>query len=113
MIPAVLIDPYKETITDVAYDGNYRSIHKLIHCDCFTVVALANNQDLFVDDEGLLKLTSGTKFFTIPSYLQPLAGYGLICGVNADGETIATKFNAEHYKPFIRFLTYDDCLSLL
>lgn len=103
MIKAVLIDPYKEEVTDVEYDGNYKSIYPLIHCDCFTTVSLGDD-DVFVDDEGLLKLTPGSKFFSVPTYPKPLAGYGLIIGCDDEGESIDAKHNAAYYRPKIHFL---------
>lgn len=106
VIKAVLIDPYKEEVTDVEYDASdYKNVYPLIHCDIFTIVRLADDDDVLIDDEGLLKLTRDTKFFMMPGYPQPLAGYGLITGVNEDdGETIAAHHNADHYRRKIQFL---------
>jgi len=105
-IKAVLIDPYKEEVTDIEYDASdYKNIYPLIHCDVFTIVRLENDDDVIVDDEGLLKLNRDTKFFMMPTYQQPLAGYGLITGVDhADGETIAAHRAAEYYRRKIQFL---------
>lgn len=102
---AVLVDPYKKEITDVEYNGDYKTIYPLIHCDIFTIVRLEDGDDVLVDDEGLLKLTRDTKFFMINTYEQPLAGYGLITGVNEeDGETVSAHHDAEYYRRKIRFL---------
>ena len=103
IIRAVLIDPYAEKIEDIEYDGHYKSIYPLIHCGVFTTVSLGDD-DVFVDDEGLLKLTPQSKFFSIPTYPKPLAGYGLIVGCNEDGETISAAHNANYYRPKIHFL---------
>jgi len=104
MPKAVLIDPYEETVTDIEYDGHYKSIYPLIHCDTFTVVRLGNDDDLFVDDEGLLKLTPQSKFFKIPAYPSPLAGYGLIVGCDEEGNAADVNHAAEYYRPKTHFL---------
>lgn len=101
---AVLIDPYKEEITDVDYNGDYKQIYEHIKADCFTLVRLLDNDDVFVDDEGLLKVTKDTKFFMLKDYPQPLAGYGLILGNDKEGESIAAHHTAEFYRPKVQFL---------
>ena len=107
-IKAVLIDPYKEEITDVEYSGDYKQIYKLIQADCFTAVSLGDNDDVFVDDEGLMKVGVFTKFFLIGGYPQPLAGYGLILGLNPDdGESVEAHHDAAYYAPKIKFLNVD------
>ena len=51
---AILIDPAKQTITEVDYDGDYQSIYKLIDCQTFAVPFVLENEDaLYADDEGL------------------------------------------------------------
>lgn len=103
MIKAVLIDPYKETVTDITYDGNYRSIYPLIHCTTFTVLNF-NDDDLFIDDEGLLYVNNMTKFFSVPTYPKPLAGYGMIIGYNDEGDAANVRHNAAYYRSKIHFL---------
>jgi hypothetical protein len=51
---AILLDAKTRTVSEVDYDGDYKSIYGLIGCQCFTVVQLGNGDDLYVDDEGLL-----------------------------------------------------------
>jgi hypothetical protein len=101
---AVLIDPYKEEITNVEYNGDYKQIYEHIKADCFTLVRLHDNDDVFVDDEGLLRVTKDTKFFMFNEYPQPLAGYGLILGNDEEGESIAAHHTAEFYRPKVQFL---------
>ena len=101
---AVLIDPYKEEVTTVEYNGDYKQIYEHIKADCFTLVRLLDNDDVFVDDEGLLKVDANTKFFRIKDYPQPLVGYGLILGNNEEGDSIAAHHTAEFYRPKVQFL---------
>ncbi len=101
---AVLIDPYKEEVTTVEYNGDYKQIYEHIKADCFTLVRLRDNDDVFVDDEGLLKVTKDTKFFMLKDYPQPLAGYGLILGNDDEGESVDVHHTAEFYRPTVQFL---------
>lgn len=101
---AVLIDSKNRTVTDVEYNGDYRQIYSLIGCGCFTIVRnLPDNDDLFVDDEGLLHLTGDTPFFTVPWYPSPLAGSGLILNSNDEGDSADAKHDAEFYRRHVRF----------
>lgn len=101
---AVLIDATRRTVTDVDYSGDYKDIYGMIGCSCFTLVRnLPDGDEVFVDDEGLLKLTGDSPFFTIPWYPTPLAGSGLILSAGNDGETAAAKHDAEFYRQHVRF----------
>ena len=52
---AILIDPYTQTLNEVVYDGNYKTIQKLIGCFVFDVASLndATGDSIYVDDSGL------------------------------------------------------------
>ena len=90
---AILIDPAKQTITEVDYDGNWTSISTHIDCTTFASAVVFENEDtLYIDDEGLW---GATHFFRIEGYPDPLAGRGLILGTNEDGESIAAKSDIE------------------
>ena len=90
---AILIDPAKQTVTEVDYDGDYQSIYKLTDCTTFTVPFVLENEDaLYVDDEGLW---GATDFFRIEGYPDPLAGRGLILGTDEDGKSVAAKSDIE------------------
>lgn len=100
----VLIDSTHRTVTDVDYSGDYKDIYKLIGCSCFTLVRnLPDGDEVFVDDEGLLKLTGDSPFFTLPWYPAPLAGNGLILSADDEGETHGAKHDADYYKRHVRF----------
>lgn len=99
---AILIDPFTETISEVDYDGDYKSIYRLLSdekqtVDTFTVVGLSDEETLFVDDNGLLN--EPTHFFIWKGYGQPLAGKGLILGVDEEGDSVATKYTLDYVKP--------------
>ena len=104
-IRAVIIDPYTETVENITYDGtDYKNIYPLLRCSYFTCVSLKDDDDVLVDDEGLLHITDSTKFFMLRDYPQPLAGYGLIVGTDGEGETISAHHDADYYRSKVQFL---------
>ena len=111
---AILINPFDETITEVEYSGDFKQIYKLIDCDYFTISRLCDSDDLFVDDEGLLK---PNRYFTWSG--QPFAGKGLILGHDDEGESIATTYDLQEVvdrvewlpeghqeEPYIKFVAF-------
>ncbi|CAB4122576.1 hypothetical protein UFOVP28_16 [uncultured Caudovirales phage] len=81
---AFLIDPFARSITEVDFDGNYKSIYPFIGADLFTGAYPWENGDMiYVDDEGLFK--SDQAFFVANGY-GPLAGKGLVLGTGANGD---------------------------
>lgn len=104
---AILIDPIARTISETEHNGDYRDIYRLLsdpehglEVDDFNTVLWNNRNVVFVDGEGLLK--NPRYFFTIRGYLQPLAGRGLILGLNGP-ETIATDLTLRQVRPSIGF----------
>lgn len=86
-----LISPLDGTVQRVTV-RNYKDIYKWIDADCFDVARFAANGDgCFVDDNGLLVSRPPDDFFTLPDYPQPLAGKGLVLGVDDAGESISPK----------------------
>lgn len=99
---AYLIDPNNLSITEVDYDGSLEQIYKLCDYSCFTVATFNDMGDgVYVDDEGLLKPTSG--FFMIDGYNQPLAGKGLVLGVDDQGESIPPSVTLDWLKEHTTF----------
>jgi len=94
---AYLIDPVAKEIRPVDFDGDYKSICRLIDCRTFTVVEIEGTGDpadiVFVDDEGLLN--DPHFFFMLDSYPQPLAGFGLVLGTDDDGESVSPRITLE------------------
>ncbi len=102
---AVLIDSVNKVVSDVEYDGDYRSIYALINCQAFDVVALPSGDDCWIDDEGLLSLTDESPFF-IYDGRAVYAGSGLILGSNHDtGDSTDAGNDASYYRPLISFTT--------
>lgn len=86
---AILIDPFLQLITEVQLADDIADYYRLIGCERFAVAAeLPNGDDIFVDDEGLLK--GPTAFFgvSLPDYPFPFAGRGLVVGKGQEGEAL-------------------------
>lgn len=107
---AVLIDPFKREVTDIEYSGDWREIRTLIDCDIFTVAHIGDGNDVFVDDEGLLKDLYSTAFFAVDGYPQPLAGKGLVLGCDDEGESVSPSIKAEDLK--VKWLDLHDVANL-
>lgn len=97
----ILIDPVTKTVTEVDYTGNYKNIYVHLGVDCFTVVGISPTETIFVDDEGLYR--EDQKYFIWKGYYQPLAGKGLILGIDKAGESVATELDVEYVKSMVSF----------
>ncbi len=95
----ILINPFDETIKEVNILGNAEDVYLLTECSTFDVVALSDKDDLYVDDEGLLK---DNRYFTI--YGKPLAGKSLIMGHDDEGNTVSTTLSLQEIKDVVEWL---------
>ncbi len=100
----ILINPFDETVKEAVYGGDYREIYDLIECTTFDCVSLTSNEDLYVDDEGLLK--DNQRYFRLlgTGIYKPFAGKGLLCSHDDEGETIGTNWELERVKNMVEFL---------
>lgn len=100
---AFLIDPELQRITQVEYSGDYKNIYEHIKADTFDCARFnADGDGVFVDDNGLLN--GPEHFFVVEGYAQPLAGRGLVLGVNEDGESIAPRVTLEWLQAHVAFV---------
>lgn len=100
---AYLITPNEATVTEIDYNGDWRTIKELLHCDLFTTVQLnAAGDTVFVDDEGLIN-DNPHGWFILSTYGQPLKGYGLVLGCNDQGESIEPFVSLEDFKAMVSF----------
>lgn len=86
-----LIDPEMGQITTVDYNGDYKEISKIIKAPSglFCVVPLYDDDrvDVFLDDEGLY--VENQYFWMHRNYPQPLAGFGLVLGLDSEGDSVS------------------------
>jgi len=103
---AFLINVKDQTISEVEYDGNFKSIYKLCGWDCFTTIQLNLKRDtLYVDDNGLLGDPVG--WFGIAGYAQPLANNALVLGTNGRGNSTAPTVKIDWIEKRIFWITRD------
>lgn len=101
---AYLIDPFNETVSEVAYGGNIDEIHRAIDCKIFTCITLNSQADaVYIDEEGL---TNGKyqDFFKLRNYPDPLAGKAMVIGTDEDGEAVSPAVTLDDLKRQIRFI---------
>lgn len=109
---AYLIDPAARTITQVEYTGDYKNIYTHIEANCFDVARVYKNGDgIFVDDEGLLN--EPEHFFIHRNYPNPLAGKGLMLGVDDEGESVEPGTDIETLRNDIAFVSRDEVVAMI
>ena len=106
---AILIDPMFNTIKEVQYDGDYKSIYRLIGYSftkyqprAFDVVSIPIGFDgIYVDEEGLYsekKHLWSFKGILFNNHLFNLINKGLVLGSNIVGDTIESDLSLEEIK---------------
>lgn len=107
MKKGILIDVKAETITEVEI-GNYKDIYKKLGCELFDVVSVDDNNDVYVDDEGLLSVDEDSKFFGFKGSSVKLGGNGLVLGINHNtGDSKSTTLTVEYLKERIEFFNFE------
>lgn len=113
MKKGILIDVKNETITEVQV-GDYKDIQKKIGCDLFDVVQIDEENDVYVDDEGLLSVDKDSKFFGFKGSNVKLAGNGLVLGNNRNtGDSKNTTLTVEYLKERIEFFNLEQTKAYL
>ena len=105
---AILINPMQESIRHISYDGDYKSIYRIIQCTTFEALSPFDNGDtLWIDEEGLLKESNFA--FKIKADdekkfpWQTVLGSALILGTDAEGESIECKSKLDDIKSRVTF----------
>lgn len=86
-VRAYLIDPGKRSIEEVTLTQRptpLYEIYKLLDCTTITAVSLNDTDAIYCDDEGLLH-GPVHQFFSFKGLEQPIAGKGLVIGIDDDG----------------------------
>lgn len=104
---SIIIDAVNRNVREHEHDGNYRAIQAAVGGGFDGAGVLdhggAVESRLYVHDDGLLNGTQD--FFFLPLfYPQPLAGNGIIVGMDGEGETVATPIDIEMVRSNIRWL---------
>ena len=105
---AILVKPDASAarhVEVVEYDGDYRSIYGLIswserQVTTFDCVQIDETHTMFVDDEGLLHAPQ--HFMVWDHYPQPIAGRGLILGIDRHGDSTHCILDEEWVRENVR-----------
>lgn len=111
---AIKIDVIKQHVEEIDIEDSLNSMYAELDCNTFTApYSFANNDVLYVDDEGLLKDWENVKgaFFLKEWNVQPLFGHGLIIGTNEEGESVDVSTNIEKIRNQIVFFKKDEVLK--
>lgn len=114
MKKGIFIDVENRQVSEVEIQDGLQPIYDKVGCELFEIVEYDYFNDVYVDEEGLLKLTPESKFFTIEGYPTPLVGNGLIMGVDKDsGESVDTNLSVEEVSKRISFQTLNEVRELV
>ena len=114
MKKGILIDVQNRTITEVevtkdSNDSELQSMYNHIKCGMVECVSLNDENDVWVDEEGLLTLTPFSMFFKIGGYPDFLSGNGLILGFNDEtGDSSDTTLTIDDVKSKVTFHTLNE-----
>lgn len=97
----ILVNPFDETVKEAVYGGDFREIYDLIECRTFTVQTIDEDNDLYLDDEGLL--VQGPQRYFEYKGLGTFAGKGLIMAHDDEGDSKATTLDLIEVSSMIEF----------
>jgi hypothetical protein len=98
---AIIIDSKKQEIRETEIDGKLAGLQAAVG-GYIELVRLEDEQDLYVNEEGLLH--GEQKFFFYHGAHQPFAGNGIICGHDDEGNTTGTSMQVEAVRARVKFL---------
>ena len=103
---SILINPMQESIRHISYDGDPKSIYRILQCTTYEAVYPFENGDtLWIDEEGLLN-ESNFAFDILGSnelWHRTYLGSAMILGVDDEGESIECKSKLADIKSIIKF----------
>lgn len=100
----ILIDPVAETIVEVwLLDGELETIYFVIDASPIDVRSVDDHNDLWIDDEALLRTPAPTKFAQWGDYPHPIAGKQLVLGNDGEGECRSTQLTIDQVTSAMRF----------
>lgn len=105
-IQAYLIDPDTRTVEAVDMTGgaqHLEDIRKLLKCRLITTAPMGERDTVYCDDEGLIR-GPVYQFFGISGYPQPIAGRGLVVGLDADGYDTSPSLGLDEVRERVFFI---------
>lgn len=92
----ILIDPDKQEVREVEFDGKLDSFYKLLECDLIDRVAYDDHNDIVLDDEGLYK--GHESFFSVEGVEGHYVGKAIIVGVDEKEGEWVSPINISHVR---------------
>jgi len=108
-VRAYLIDPANRSIEEVTLTQKpsaLAELYKLLDCSTITAVTLDDKETVYCDDEGLLK-GPVYQFFSFKGFDEPIAGKGLVIGIDRDGNDASPTQSLENIRQRLLFV---ECL---
>ena len=78
ILTGILIDPFLKKVTTVKVENDLKDFYRHIGCNLVEVVSFGDVNDLWVDEEGLLKPSGEQRFFKVSDL--PFGHHGVIVG---------------------------------
>lgn len=105
-VTGYLINPEHQTIEAVSLKGgghHLDDIQRLLDCRIITLAPLDGTDGIYCDDEGLLR-NDVQHFFGVRGRAEPIAGRGLVLGVDGDGFDTSPSFTLEALRERVCFV---------
>ncbi len=103
---STIINPNMKSVSTVRHvttEDGYSWVNKLIKCSIFTFVQLYENGDgVYIDDEGIY--AENQHFWIHKNYPTPLAGIGVLVGINNKGDNIPASISNKEFSTHIKFI---------
>ena len=113
MEKGILIDVVNRSVTEVMVtkDNNGSSLPSMyghLRCEMFEVVSFFEQDDIYVDEEGLYRTENyDNGFFMFEGMKEPISGNGLILGIDHEtGESEDTTLSVEYVREKVEFLSF-------
>lgn len=111
---ALLISAKDRAITEVE-SNTLEDLQSYVGGYIDTAHVLANNDTIFVNDEGMIHWQSGNPsfqdWFFIEGAHQPFCGNGILVGSNDCGETTPALTSADDLRARVKFMSTADVVS--
>ena len=105
ILTGILIDPFLKKVTTVKVENDLKDFYRHIGCNLVEVVSFGDVNDLWVDEEGLLKPSGEQRFFKVSDlpfgHHGVIAGKALLLKCGDEGKTERTTLNIEDVTPRI------------
>lgn len=98
MKKALLVTPSANLIETIEIGDHYTEISKAIDCQYFTIACHIGNNDVYCDDEGLIRNLPAIFLTKIEAYPEQLAGKLLILGSTPDGDSCDVTMTPEEFR---------------